>query len=171
MTRRRAGVSMQRYVQWDVRNWSRAVEFWVETCGPSAFSGAQVLEVGSRDGGLSLWFAEQGASRVVCSDLAGPSPDAKALHADFGVSNRIEYASIDATQIGRGGSFDVVAFKSVLGGVGGVGGHPAQARRYEACTPPSGPAGCCSSQRISSHLPFTGTFVGDSWPGATGGAT
>jgi SAM-dependent methyltransferase len=119
---------MQRYVQWDVRNWSRALDFWIETCRPSAFSGADVLEVGSRDGGLSLWFAEQGAARVVCSDLGGPSAAARALHADSGESDRVEYAAIDATEIGLEDAFDVVAFKSVLGGIGGAGGFTAQER-------------------------------------------
>lgn len=124
--------AMSRYVQWDVRNWSRALEFWLTTCGQSAFSRAEVLEVGSRDGGLSLWFADQGASRVVCSDLNGPSEAARELHAHAGVSDRVEYAAIDATDIGLVGSFDVVAFKSVLGGVGGAGGYSAQVKAVQS---------------------------------------
>ena len=107
---------MRRYVQWDVRNWSRALDFWSTTCGPSPFVGAEVLEIGSRDGGLSLWFATQGASRVVCSDRTGPTDVARELHTEAGVSDRVEYASIDATDIGVLDTFDVVAFKSVLGG-------------------------------------------------------
>lgn len=49
-----------------------------------------------------------------------------ALHSASGVSDRVEYACIDATQIGQENSFDVVAFKSVLGGIGGAGGHSAE---------------------------------------------
>lgn len=116
---------MQAYVQWDVRNWSRALDFWITTCGTGAFRGAHVLEVGSRDGGLSLWFAEQGAARVVCSDLHGPSEQARGLHAKAGV---IEYGALDATAIPYESTFDVVAFKSVLGGIGGAGGVEAQAQ-------------------------------------------
>lgn len=128
MARQRAEHPMQSYVQWDVRNWSRAIDFWVTTCGSGAFQGAEVLEVGSRDGGLSLWFAEKGASRVLCSDLDGPSSAARELHAASTVGDRIEYAAVDATDIGVLDGFDVVAFKSVLGGVGGAGGCDAQVR-------------------------------------------
>lgn len=117
---------MARYLQWDIRNWSRAVDFWQSNTA-GVLPGADVLELGSRDGGLSLWFADQGARRVVCSDLHGPSDAARTLHAQAGISSRIEYASIDATDIGQENAYDVVAFKSVLGGVGGQGGLDAQA--------------------------------------------
>ena len=126
--RQRAVHPMQSYVQWDVRNWSRALDFWQRSCRPGVFRGAEVLEIGSRDGGLSLWFAEQGATRVVCSDLEGPSTAALEIHEASVVRDNIEYAAIDATDIGVVGGFDVVAFKSVLGGVGGVGGYEAQMR-------------------------------------------
>lgn len=116
------------YVQWDVRNWSRALRFWLEAVGHQRLVDAEVLELGSRDGGLSLWLADQGARRVVCSDLHGPADSARALHAESGVANRIEYAAIDATAIGVTAAFDVVAFKSVLGGIGGLGGTRAQAQ-------------------------------------------
>lgn len=119
---------MQTYVQWDVRNWSRALDFWTTVCGADAFRGLEVLEVGSRDGGLSLWFAAQGAARVVCSDLHGPSEQARELHAQAGVSDRIEYADVDATAIPYESAFDIVVFKSVLGGIGGTGGVDAQAQ-------------------------------------------
>ena len=119
---------MPTYVQWDVRNWSRALSFWLQVIGPAGIEGAEVLELGSRDGGLSLWLARQGARHVVCSDLDGPADTARELHHDSGVSDRIEYASIDATQIGRPEAFDIIVFKSVLGGIGGVGGLEAQAQ-------------------------------------------
>ncbi len=124
--------AMSPYVQWDVRNWSRALDFWQATAGPAALSGAEVLEIGSRDGGLSLWFADQGAAKVVCSDLTGPSDAARLLHSSAGVSSLMDYASIDATDIGVERAFDVVAFKSVLGGVGGAGGREAQARAVQS---------------------------------------
>ena len=95
-------------------------------------SGAEVLEIGSRDGGLSLWFADPGCieGRLLRSDR--PDKAARELHAEAGVSDRVEYASIDATDIGVQDSFDVVAFKSVLGGVGGAGGYEAQAEAVES---------------------------------------
>ncbi len=123
---------MQTYVQWDVRNWGRALGFWREVVGPQKLIDAEVLELGSRDGGLSLWFADQGARRVLCSDLDGPAETARELHSAAGMADRIDYAAIDATRIGRTAAYDVIAFKSVLGGIGGVGGIEAQAKAVES---------------------------------------
>lgn len=120
------------YVQWDVRNWSRALGFWAAVVGMESLRGARVLDIGSRDGGLSLWFADQGASHVVCSDLHGPTDAARSLHSRAGVADRIEYAGIDATDIPSTDTYDIVAFKSVLGGIGGVGGFVAQAQAIES---------------------------------------
>lgn len=75
------------------------------------------LEVGAGNGGLSLWLALKG-HRVVCSDLTSPANRAARLHAKYGVSALIEYAAIDATDIPDRARFDIVAFKSILGGIG-----------------------------------------------------
>src|SRR5438128_3173229 len=85
------------FVEWDVRNWSAALDFWlaytkqdVRTCS--------ALEVGSRNGGLSLWLALQGA-RVLCSDIGPPNEETIQLHRARSVSHLIEYRSIDAMEI------------------------------------------------------------------------
>ena len=119
-------------MQWDARNWSRAVDFWAGTVGTGAFLGADVLELGSRDGGLTLWLVEQGARKVTCSDLLGPSQYAKDLHKRSGACSQIEYANIDATNIGIRDQFDIVAFKSVMGGIRGAGGFDAQGAAIES---------------------------------------
>jgi SAM-dependent methyltransferase len=76
------------------------------------------LELGARDGGFSLYLAEKGF-RVVCSDLQGPTESARKLHAKHGLTDRVTYQAINATDIPFGDeSFDVVIFKSVLGGIG-----------------------------------------------------
>ncbi|MEX0676386.1 MAG: methyltransferase domain-containing protein [Pirellulales bacterium] len=110
-------------VEWDVRNWSRAIEFWdravdwsrVETC----------LEVGGGRGGLSLWLAMKG-KRVVCSDLHDVRRAAVAHHGKYKLDARIDYQDIDATRIPYENHFDIVAFKSVLGGIARQGGKPIQ---------------------------------------------
>lgn len=55
-------------IAWDVRNWAKALDFWtLRTRIP--LNEARVLEVGVADnGGLSLWFAANGAD-VVSSGL------------------------------------------------------------------------------------------------------
>jgi SAM-dependent methyltransferase len=103
-------------LEWDVANWKHALDLW-EPYLPTAES-TRVLEIGSRNGGLSLHFAKSGFS-VVCSDLHGPTEAAKQLHNHYGLCERIDYADIDACNIDmQDGSFDIVCFKSVLGGIG-----------------------------------------------------
>jgi SAM-dependent methyltransferase len=111
-------------VQWDVRSWSRAIHFWdravdwsrVETC----------LELGGRQGGLSLWLASKG-KRVVCSDLKDVRSTALEHHRQYQFDALVDYQDIDATAIPYEDHFDVIAFKSVLGGIG-RGGKQLQQR-------------------------------------------
>jgi len=103
-------------LEWDVASWSRALRFWERRTGDLA--GQRVLELGARRGGLSLYFALRGAE-VICSDLDGPAPEARALHERHRVAERVRYEALDATAIALPpAGVDVVAFKSVLGGVG-----------------------------------------------------
>lgn len=83
------------------------------------FKGKNVLELGVRNGGLSLYYALKGA-KVVCSDLNGLTKEAHELHKRYRVSNSVEYAVIDATNIldKYKGKFDYITFKSVIGGIG-----------------------------------------------------
>ena len=112
------------YVEWDVRNWSATLDFW-QAHSTQSFAGASALEIGSRHGGLSLWLAMQGAS-VICSDLNGPSERAVEQHRARGVSHLVEYSALDATNTPYQEEFDIVLFKSVLGGIGGHGGRDSQ---------------------------------------------
>lgn len=116
----------QEFVEWDVRNWSEALNFWVEHTNQD-ISTCTALELGSRHGRLSLWLALQGA-RVLCSDVGQPSKGAIQEHQARGVSNLIQYESIDATRIPYTNQFDLVVFKSMLGALGESAGKAAQAR-------------------------------------------
>ncbi|MCL2632270.1 MAG: class I SAM-dependent methyltransferase [Coriobacteriia bacterium] len=119
------------YLQWDIATWQQALFLWDKTLdgfsatddslGSDALAhrrGLRALELGARDGGLSLWLADRGAS-VVCSDLEGPSEQAIALHAKYNRLSQIEHRAVDATAIDEPDeSFDIVLFKSILGGIG-----------------------------------------------------
>jgi SAM-dependent methyltransferase len=113
------------FIEWDLRNWSAALNFWLAHTTQNLGT-CSALELGSRNGGLSLWMAVQGA-RVVSSDVEGPSETAKQLHKARGVSHLIEYEAIDATQIPYASKFDVVLFKSMLGAIGRLGSKQLQA--------------------------------------------
>ncbi len=116
-------------IEWDVCTWSHALDFWIQKSS-SDFSSAKVLELGSRNGGLSLWMALQGAE-VVCSDLEGPTKTAREKHERYGVAHRIQYERIDATRIPYKNTFDIVMFKSILGDIGSGGRKELQRRAVE----------------------------------------
>lgn len=100
--------------EWDVATWSRSLSLW-ERHIPGELAGSHALEVGARNGGLSLYLAEKGAT-VVCSDLSDPEKRARPGHERWDVAGRIEYRVADTTALPfEDESFDLVAFKSVLG--------------------------------------------------------
>lgn len=114
------------FVEWDVRNWSVALECWTKSSS-QALGSSTALELGARHGGLSLWLALQGA-QVVCSDVGGPSERAVQTHRAAGVAELVRYEAIDATDIPYTDRFDIVLFKSVLGAVGVRAGRSGQAK-------------------------------------------
>lgn len=115
-------------LSWDVRSWSKAIAYWedhvdwgrVQTC----------LEVGAGDGGLSLWLSLKG-KQVTCSDLHGVEARARPHHEAYGLAERIDYRDLDAMELGFDTQFDLVVFKSILGGIGRHGGVAAQRRAID----------------------------------------
>jgi SAM-dependent methyltransferase len=103
-------------IEWDVENWKYSLAFWERNAGEMA--GFRVLELGARNGGLSLFFALKGC-RVVCSDINETSSSSKELHARYSVSHLVSYQAVNALSIPfPNNEFDIVTFKSVLGGIG-----------------------------------------------------
>lgn len=109
--------------EWDVVNWSVAIDFWKNHLHVP-LNGAQVLEIGAHNGGLSLWLALQGAN-VICSDARDPVDRGLNKHKRYGVTDKISYEKIDARHIPYKDYFDIVVFKSLLGGVRGYHGDDA----------------------------------------------
>lgn len=116
----RDGELMRDIVTWDVRTWSTAVLFWEKALGTSTRK-LRCLEIGAGPGGPSLWLALQGHD-VLCTNWEATVAQAAPLHARYeasvGIAGTIEYVDVDATQIPYEDEFDVVVFKSVIGGVG-----------------------------------------------------
>ena len=111
------GMPLRDIIEWDVPNWSRALEVWWPAVRAFDPARARVLTVGERNGGLSLWFALLGF-RVLCTDYGGPTAAARALHARHGVGHRVAYADADVFALAHADrTFDVVACKSVIGGL------------------------------------------------------
>lgn len=101
-------------IEWDIHNWSQAPQFWLANTQlnlPHCYA----LELGSRDGGMSLFLALKGM-RVVCSDLNGPKDTATKLHKKYNVDSQVTYAAVNALSVPYPDAhFDIVVFKSVLG--------------------------------------------------------
>jgi len=101
-------------IQWDVFSWKKAIDFWENNINWDKVNIA--LEIGARDGGLSLWLALKNKN-VICSDI-GISEKAIQLHKKYNINHLVSYQVIDATNIPYENYFDVVVLKSVLGGIG-----------------------------------------------------
>lgn len=108
-------ITISDIVQWDVKTWSKAIEYWEQSINWS--KPIQALELGAREGGLSLWLASKGAN-VVCSDYQNTEEQAYPLHEKHNLSSKITYQNIDAADIPFENHFDVVVFKSIIGGIG-----------------------------------------------------
>ena len=102
-------------IQWDINSWSEALNYWDKNVNWSNIHNG--LELGGREGGLSLWLALKGIN-TVCSDLHNVKESAAPLHQKYNVSTLITYEDIDATKIPYENHFDVIVFKSIIGGIG-----------------------------------------------------
>ncbi|MBV8067653.1 MAG: class I SAM-dependent methyltransferase [Candidatus Eremiobacteraeota bacterium] len=109
-------LSNQDVLKWDVDNWSVALAYW-QRYGKLEGAPLECLEIGANQGGLSVWLASKG-HRVVCSDLERTDASARPLVTRYGVLDRVTFEDINATAIPYENHFDVIVFKSVLGGVG-----------------------------------------------------
>jgi hypothetical protein len=125
---------------WDVLTWSSALEHW-QRHATVDLTRSTALEIGAgQSGGLSLWLALQGCD-VVCSTLGEVPARVRALHGRYGVAHRVRYVSLDVLELSEREEFDVIAFKSVLGGIGANGRADLQARaiaRLHAALKPGG---------------------------------
>ena len=105
-------INVQDFVEWDIVNWGKAIQFWEKEL--EFTNEYKCLELGSNRGGLSLWLGLKGME-VICSDLESPLTSAKALHSKYEQLN-INYEAINAMEIPYENEFDLIVFKSVLGG-------------------------------------------------------
>jgi SAM-dependent methyltransferase len=111
---------VQDIIQWDILSWSKILRYW--DAGIDYNNVTSCLELGGRQGGLSLWLALKG-KKVICSDIYGglasnAREQAELLHGKYHVRELITYQDIDATNIPYENYFDVIVFKSIIGGIG-----------------------------------------------------
>ncbi|NHF61074.1 class I SAM-dependent methyltransferase [Flavobacteriaceae bacterium TP-CH-4] len=102
-------------IQWDIKSWSKALEYWERSIDWEKIQNG--LELGGREGGLSLWLALKG-KKTICSDLINTKKTAEQLHLRYNISSLITYQDIDAADIPYEDYFDIIVFKSIIGGIG-----------------------------------------------------
>ncbi len=102
-------------LQWDVDSWMPALNFWEQTICWAEIHKA--CEIGARQGGLSLWLAQKNI-HTICSDLFDAQKTAAPLHTEYGVRSWIQYEDLNATALPYENAFDLIVFKSILGGIG-----------------------------------------------------
>lgn len=105
----------QAILQWDVRSWQPALSYWEQQIPWQQIKHA--CELGARQGGLSLWLALKQIP-TLCTDLSHAKETALPLHNQYPVSAFISYADVNATAIPHTNAFDLIVFKSILGGIG-----------------------------------------------------
>jgi ubiquinone/menaquinone biosynthesis C-methylase UbiE len=121
---------LKTYLEWDYLAWGEALKYWDDML-PESLTDKKVLELGGRNGGLSIYFAKKGAS-VTCSDINGPSSVAIQKHKELNLKN-VKYENIDATNIPFKDEFDYIVFKSILGGIGYNDNIEAQSKAIHSC--------------------------------------
>ena len=109
-------MNTEEFVEWDVCNWGKALDYWEQNTS-LCINQTKALEIGGRDGGLSLWLAQKNAD-VICSDRKGPTAKAKELHTRYGYDTKIQHMTLSALDIPFEEHFDIIFFKSVLGAIG-----------------------------------------------------
>ncbi len=153
-------------IEWDVESWKKALEFWEEKVDWSKINTA--LELGGRRGGLSLWLAQKGI-KCVCSDLENTEITAEPLHKKYGVDSLVEYRDINALAIPYENHFDLVGFKSIIGGIGRDNNPQNQKKAFEQIYIALKPGGVLVfAENLSAslmHKTLRKKFVkwGDSW--------
>lgn len=104
-------------LSWDVHNWSEILPFWNERLRTLDRKATNVLALGEREGGLSVWLASQGF-RVICSDIEGIRPEVVARHRQFNFAHQLTYGDVNVFDMPYDDChFHLVVCKSVIGGL------------------------------------------------------
>lgn len=104
-------MNLNEIIEWDVYNWARALPFWQKKSKLN-LANAHALEIGARNGGLSLWMSSI-CKDVICSDVSDANDKCLALHKKYNVKN-INYLKLDALHDKLPQKLDLVVSKSTL---------------------------------------------------------
>jgi hypothetical protein len=103
-------------IGWDCVNWGQSIKYFEQHVDFNKVEKALELGIGYVGGGYSLYL-ESRDIQVISSDYKGVSDKVQSIHKPYEFSNLFEYKTIDATKIPYKNEFDLVIFKSILGGI------------------------------------------------------
>mgnify|MGYP000344533571 CR=1 FL=1 len=114
-------VKVEDIIGWDTANWSQLLPYWDTFLQLNNAKNLTALELGSGyEGGLALWLALKGIN-TTCSGFSpsycDASEETKLIHQNYNVQNYITYARVNALQIQATSSYDIICYKSILGGI------------------------------------------------------
>jgi SAM-dependent methyltransferase len=126
---------------WDVVNWSRSTTLWAKSL-PADLTDLRALEVGcgALNGGLSLWLASMGA-KATASSVVNCGADMAKFQRRHELAGSIRFENVDVLSIPDGEPFDIICWKSMLGGIGRDGTLEAQAAALRSITAALKPGG------------------------------
>jgi len=102
---------------WDIINWGKSLNFFEKYIDYNKPIKALELGAGFRGGGYSHYFTMKNMN-VICSDYPVVSKLIKEIHRKYNLDKVITYQTIDALDIPYKEEFDIIFFKSLLGGIG-----------------------------------------------------
>ena len=107
---------IQKSIGWDVGTWKKSIDFFDHYIDYNNINTALELGAGSKNGGYSLYLAYKGIN-VLCTNVIEVSNETKMIHKQFNLSDFINYDVINALDMPKNKQYDLVVFKSVLGGL------------------------------------------------------
>ena len=107
-------------IGWDIVNWGQSLKFLNKNIELDRINNALEIGVGSDSGGISIYLASKNIN-VLCTDYKDVNNSVIDIHRNYPFANLIEYGDMDILNINPmyKNKFDLVVFKSVLGGLDG----------------------------------------------------
>ena len=103
-------------IGWDVGIWRKSLKFFDENIDFKKIHNALELGAGHQSGGYSLYLAQKGVD-TICSSQHKIDEQNKKIYEKYNLSQFIKYEKVDILNIPYTDFFDLVCFKSVLGGI------------------------------------------------------
>ena len=151
---------------WDFFNWSKSLDFFDNNIDYKNIK--NVLELGANDqsSGYSLFFAKKGIS-TTCSSYLKTSNELIKRHEKYKLIKNIIYDSQDAQKITYIEKFDIICFKSMLGGICKNGNYDNAKNVFNQIYKALKPGGYLAfSENINAtflHKHFRRKYISKSW--------